>query len=89
MKKYDASNDNEPAMDAAQERTGEPHLRDLLKREHDEAQTRPRSEAFELWKLAVEGICLRDLEQRRRMFKSPEKQPTPTQPKRDEPEMEM
>lgn len=39
--------DEEAAIQAAQERAGEPHLRDILKREHDEAQKRPRNVALE------------------------------------------
>jgi len=39
--------DEEAAIQAAQERNAEPPLRDILKREHDEAQKRPRNVALE------------------------------------------
>ena len=87
MKKNNDSYDEQAAMDAAQLRSAEPPLRDILKREHDEAQKRPRNEALEIWGDALEGIVLRDLERRRKFFKSLENQ-TPAPPKRHEPDLE-
>lgn len=43
---------------------GEPHLRDVLKREHDESLTRSRDEALEKWgpeiEMQMEERLLRD-----------------------------
>ena len=47
----------------AQERSGEPHLRDILKREHD--HPRPRNEALEKWGPKIEEEITRDLERER------------------------
>jgi hypothetical protein len=67
------------SMEAARERCAEPHLRDVLKREHDEAQGRPRNEALEKWGPVIENEIERDLERERQQ----------KQPKMDGPDMDM
>ena len=47
MKNDDLSKEEQAAMEAAQLRSAEPPLRDILKREHDENQKRPRNVALE------------------------------------------
>jgi hypothetical protein len=67
------------SMEVARERSAVPPLRDVLKREHDEAQRRPRNEALEKWGPMIEAEIERDLQRQRRK----------TQPKRDGPDMDM
>jgi hypothetical protein len=58
----DSSFDEEAAIEAAQERTAIPHLRDVLRREHDEVlKGRPRNEALENWGPEIEEGILCDL----------------------------
>jgi hypothetical protein len=55
--------DEEAAIEAAQERSAVPHLRDLLKREHDEVlKGRPRDIALEKWGPEIEPDIFADLE---------------------------
>ena len=54
------------ALEAARERHGEPHPRDILKRQYDEAQTRPRNEALEKWGPVFEEQIMRHLDVSRR-----------------------
>ena len=52
----------EAAIDAARQRSALPHLRDVLKREHDERlKGRPTDEALEKWGADIEAEILRDL----------------------------
>ena len=67
------------SMARARERCAEPHLRDVLKREHDEAQARPRNEALEKWGPMIEEEIERHLERGR----------CKKQPKMDGPDMDM
>jgi hypothetical protein len=80
-------------MEAAQEQSAVPHLRDVLKREHDEAQGRPRNEALEKWGPAIAEMIERDMERRRRLEKPlPQSFPSraPAMPrKKDGPDMDM
>jgi hypothetical protein len=58
----DSSFDEEAAIEAAQERTAVPHLRDVLRRERDEIlKGRPRNEALENRGSEIEEMILRDL----------------------------
>jgi len=79
------------SMEEARERSGIPPLRDVLKREYDEAQKRPRNEALEKWGSAIEEMIERDMERRRRLEKKlpPLQLPTPTTPQKDSPDMDM
>jgi hypothetical protein len=55
--------DEEAAVEAAQERSAVPHLRDILKREHEEVlKGRPRNIALEKWGAEIEADILADLE---------------------------
>ena len=86
----DISKEQEKAMEAAQERTALPHLRDILKREHDEM--RQRNEALEKWGPALDAELLRDLEREHRKtpLEQPVKLPTPPkQPQKRGPDMDM
>jgi hypothetical protein len=57
-----SSFDEEAAIEAAQERTAIPLLREVLRREHDEIlKGRPRNEALEKWGSEIEEMILRDL----------------------------
>ena len=47
-------------LEAHKRHPGEPHLRDILKREFDEAQTRPRNEALEKWGPKIEAEISRE-----------------------------
>jgi len=59
----EGSFDEEAAIAAAQERSAVPHLRDMLKREHDEVlKGRPRNIALEKWGAEIEADILADLE---------------------------
>ena len=59
--------DEEPAIEAAQERSAVPHLRDILKREHEEVlKGKPRNIALEKWGTEIEADILADLEKRKR-----------------------
>jgi hypothetical protein len=82
--------EEEAAMEAAHERSALPQLRDVLKREHDEA--RPRNEALEKWGPMIEDKIMRDLERERRakQVKPPDRSPAPGRhPKKDGPDMDM
>jgi hypothetical protein len=58
----DSSFDEEAASEAALERTAVPHLREVLKREHDEMlKGRPRDVALEKWGPEIDEMILRDL----------------------------
>jgi hypothetical protein len=55
--------DEEAAIEAAQERSDVPHLRDMLKCEHDEVLIgRPRNIALEKLDAKIEADILADLE---------------------------
>jgi hypothetical protein len=55
--------DEEAAIEAAQERSAVPHLRDILTREHDEVlKGKPRNIALEKWGAEIEADILADLE---------------------------
>jgi hypothetical protein len=59
--------DEEAAIEAAQERSAVPHLRDILKREHEEVlKGKPRNIALEKWSTEIEADILADLEKRKR-----------------------
>jgi hypothetical protein len=59
--------DEEAAIEAAQERSAVPHLRDILKRERDEVlKGKPRNIALEKWGAEIEADILADLEKRKR-----------------------
>jgi hypothetical protein len=59
----DITFDQEAAMEAAQERSAVPHLRDFLKREHDRLlKGYPRDVALEKWGPELEEMIMRDLE---------------------------
>jgi hypothetical protein len=59
----EGSFDEEAAIEAAQENSAMPHLRDMLKREHDEVlKGRPRNIALEKWGAEIEADILADLE---------------------------
>jgi hypothetical protein len=91
MKKPNSDYDEAAAMQAAQERSGEPHLRDILKREHDEAQNRPRDIALEKWGPSITEQLFRDLKPVRfgPEYYRPDRSPSPVkQPKRDGPDMD-
>jgi hypothetical protein len=79
------------SMERAREQAAAPPLRDVLKREHDEAQRRPRNEALEKWGPIIEEQIERDLERtRHRQPKLPGKSPIPgNHPRKDEPDMDM
>jgi hypothetical protein len=54
--------DKEAAIEAAQERSAVPHLRDVFRREDDEAlKGSPRDKAQEKWRAAIEAEVRRDL----------------------------
>jgi hypothetical protein len=88
MKNNKTQYDEAAAIQAAQERSAEPHPRDILKREYNESVTRPRNEAFEIWREVIHGMMLTDLELRRKLFKEGKAQPEPSQPRRDGADME-
>jgi hypothetical protein len=76
MSKNELSKAEEAAMEAARERSAVPHLRDVLKRERDEAL--PRNVAMEKWGPFLEEQILRSF--RRRNGRHPHglsHQPTP------------
>jgi hypothetical protein len=90
MPDNDMSKEEEAAMEAAQERSAIPHLRDVLKREYNEA--RPRNEALEKWGPMIEEEIMRDLakERQEKQSKHPDKLPKPVKyPKKDGPDMDM
>jgi len=79
-------------MDTAWERSGLLPLRDILKREHDEAQRRPRNEALEKWGPLLEDEILRSMERERHQGgpENPARSPAPVKPpKRSGPDMDM
>jgi hypothetical protein len=58
--------DEEAAIEAAQERSAAPHLRDILKREHEEVlKGKPRNIALEKWGPEIEAQILADLERQK------------------------
>ena len=67
------------SMQVAREQVAVPPLRDVLKREYDDAQKRPRNEALEKWGPMIEAEIERDLQRLRRK----------TRTKRDGPVMDM
>jgi hypothetical protein len=90
MPDNDMSKEEEAAMEAAWERSAGPYLRDVIKREHNEA--RPRDEALEKWGPMIDDKIMRDLERERlsKQPKQPDKLPTPVKhPKKDGPDMDM
>jgi hypothetical protein len=59
----DLTFDEEAAIEAAQERSAAPHLRDFLKREQDrQLKGYPRDVALEEWGPEIEEMIMRDLE---------------------------
>jgi len=50
------------AMEAASEQAAMSPLRDVLKREYDEAQKRPRNIALEKWGQSIDEIIERDMD---------------------------
>jgi hypothetical protein len=59
----EGSFDEEAAIEAAQERSSMPHLRDILKREHEEVlKGKPRNIALEKWGAEIEADIVADLE---------------------------
>jgi len=59
--------DEEAAIEAAQERSAVPHLREMLKREHDEVlKGKPRNIALEKWGAEIEAQILADIEKQKR-----------------------
>ena len=67
------------SMQAAREQAAAPPLRDVLKREYDESQSRPRNEALEKWGPMIEAEIERDLQRLRRKART----------KRDGPDRDM
>jgi hypothetical protein len=68
MKDHIKTNE-EAAILAGQEHCAVPPLRDVLKRQHDEAQGRPRNEALEKWGPGIEAEIEREMARRRRLEK--------------------
>ncbi len=62
------------SMQAAQEQAAAPPLRDILKREYNEAQGRQRNEALEKWGPTIEEMIERDM-RRRQQLEQPIPQP--------------
>jgi hypothetical protein len=90
MAEDDMSKEEKAAMEAAWERSAGPYLRDVIKREHNEA--RPRDEALEKWGPMIEEEIMRDLakERQEKESKHPDKLPKPVKhPKKDGPDMDM
>jgi hypothetical protein len=59
--------DEEAAIEAAQENSAMPHLRDVLKREHEEVlKGRPRNIALEKWGAEIEAEIMADIEKQKR-----------------------
>jgi hypothetical protein len=59
--------DEEAAIEAAQERSAAPDLRDVLRREYDEIlKGRPRDVALEKWGAEIEAQIERDLARSKR-----------------------
>jgi hypothetical protein len=59
--------DEEAAIEAAQERSAVPHLRDILKREDEEVlKGKPRNIALEKWGAEIEAEILADLGKQKR-----------------------
>ncbi|MGA7077080.1 MAG: hypothetical protein WBQ43_05115 [Terriglobales bacterium] len=59
--------DEEAAIEAAQERSAVPHLRDVLKREHEEVlKGRPRNIALDKWGAEIEAEIMADIEKQKR-----------------------
>lgn len=86
-------NDYESKLEeAVGERTAVPQLRDVLKREHDEAQKRPRNIALEKWGPLIEAEIEAELARERREARIARlmKSPTPRKhPGKDGPDMDM
>jgi hypothetical protein len=63
--KTDTEYDEEAAIEAAQERSAVPHLRDVIKREHNERlKGRPPDAALGKWGPEVEALILNELYKR-------------------------
>ena len=63
MNTEDLTFDEEAAMEAAWERSAEPHAHDLLKAEHDRMlKGHPRDVALEKWGPMLDEMMMRDLE---------------------------
>ena len=79
------------SMERTREQGAALSLRDVLKREHDEAQRRPHNEALEKWGPMIEEQIERDLERARNWQpKHPAKSPMPgNHPTKDGPDMDM
>jgi hypothetical protein len=61
-----SSFDEDVAIEAAQERSNVPQLRDILNREHDEVlKGKPRDIAFEKWGADIELQIMLDLEEQK------------------------
>jgi len=57
-----SSFDEDAAIEAAQERSAAPHLRDILKQERDEIlKGRARAVALEKWESEFDAMTMRDL----------------------------
>ena len=88
----DKNKQTETGFDDVPEWAREPHPRDILKREYEEAQKRPRDIALEKWRPELDGMIERDMARRMRLQKTlPQSfvSPTPpTSPKKDEPDMD-
>jgi hypothetical protein len=54
-------------LESVRHEPGEPHPRDILKREYDEAQKRPRNEALGKWGPAIEEQIMRRIRVRQKM----------------------
>jgi hypothetical protein len=90
MTNHESDEKQEALMEAARERSAVPPLRDILKREHNEA--RPRDEALEKWGPMIEEGIWRELEREQRKIQPPSTLKTPTfdpHPKKDSPDMDM
>jgi hypothetical protein len=90
MNENHAGEEFDEAMEAAHERSGEPSLRDILKREHDEAQKRFRTEAWEKFLPTIEAQIDRERESMAKIIKSLDKSPVHgAPPKKYGPDMDM
>ena len=64
--------DEEAAIEAEQERSAAPHLRDILKREHEEVlKGKPSNIALEKWGAEIEAQILADLKSRNARSRPP------------------
>jgi hypothetical protein len=76
------------AIAEARQNPGVLHLRDMIKREHDEAQKRPRNEALEKWGAIIEEQMQRDMQRQERDSRHQSKPAAPTPPQRDGPDLD-